>query len=72
MYNAPDACSRGPIGAKNSGAFNFSAFKAVLNTLHCRYKFMMKSLLKAPLARGQFLFSGTVCSLLQNQPVSFS
>ena len=37
-----------PTGLWNSGAFNFSVFKALLNTLHCGDKFMVKSLLKAP------------------------
>ena len=35
----------------NSGAFNFSLFKALLNALHCGDKFMVKSLLKAPAPR---------------------
>ena len=35
-------------GPGNSGAFNFSVFKALLNALHCGDKFMVKSLLKAP------------------------
>ena len=35
-------------GPGNSGGFNFSVFKALLNTLHCEDKFMVKSLLKAP------------------------
>ena len=42
---APVICSPGP---GNSGAFNFSVFKALLNALHCGDKFMVKSLLKAP------------------------
>ena len=37
-----------PTGPGNSGAFNFSVSKALLNALHCRDKFMVKSLLKAP------------------------
>ena len=37
-----------PTGPGNSGAFNFSVFKALLNALHCGDKFMVKSLLKAP------------------------
>ena len=48
-----------------SGALNFSVFKALLNALHRGDKFVVKSLLKAPSPRGQFLFPGTVCSLLQ-------
>ena len=31
-------------GPGNSGAFNFLVFKALLNALHCRDKFMVKSL----------------------------
>ena len=38
----------GPAGPGNSGAFNFSVFKALLNALHCEDKFMVKSVLKAP------------------------
>ena len=38
--------------APNSGAFNFSIFKALLKALHCRTKFMVKSLLKAPAPGG--------------------
>ena len=37
-----------PMGPGNSGAFNFSVFKALLNALHCGDKFIVKSLLKAP------------------------
>ena len=37
-----------PMGAGNSGAFNFSVFKALLNALHCRATFMVKSLPKPP------------------------
>ena len=37
-----------PTGPGNSGAFNFSVFKTLLNALHCGDKFMVKSLLKAP------------------------
>ena len=37
-----------PLGPRNSGAFNFSIFKAVLKALHCRAKFVVKSPLKAP------------------------
>ena len=37
-----------PMGPGNSVAFNFSVFKALLNALHSRDKFMVKSLLKAP------------------------
>ena len=37
-----------PKGPGNSGAFNFSVFKALLNALHCGDKFMVKSQLKAP------------------------
>ena len=33
---------------ENSGAFNFSVFKVLLNALHCGDKFMVKSLPKAP------------------------
>ena len=36
-----------PTEPGNSGAFNFSVFKALLNPLHCGDKFMVKSLLKA-------------------------
>ena len=35
-------------GPGNSGAFNFSVFKALLNALHCGDKFIIKSLLKSP------------------------
>ena len=35
-------------GPGNSGAFNFSIFKALLNALHCGDTFMVKSLQKAP------------------------
>ena len=41
-----------PMGPGNSGAFNFSVLKALLNALHCGDKFMVKSLLKAPATRG--------------------
>ena len=37
-----------PMGPGNSGSFNFSVFKALLNALHCGDTFMVKSLLKAP------------------------
>ena len=37
-----------PMGPGNSRAFNFSVFKALLNAMYCRDKFMVKSLLKAP------------------------
>ena len=37
-----------PTGPGNSGAVNFSVLKALLNILHYRDKFMVKSLLKAP------------------------
>ena len=37
-----------PSGPRNSGAFNFSFFKALLKALHCRAKFVVKSPLKAP------------------------
>ena len=37
-----------PSGPRNSGAFNFSIFKALLKALHCRAKFVVKSPLKAP------------------------
>ena len=40
-----------PTEPGNSGAFNFSVFKALLNALHCGDKFMVKSLLKAPAPR---------------------
>ena len=40
-----------PTGPGNSGAFNFSVFKALLNALHCKDKFMVKSLLKSPAPR---------------------
>ena len=45
-----------PTGPGNSGAFNFSVFKVLLNALHCRDKFMVKFLLKAPSTRGKVLF----------------
>ena len=38
-----------PTGQRISGAFNFSVFKALLNSLHCGGKCMIKSLLKGPL-----------------------
>ena len=44
-------------GPENSWAVNFSVFKALLNALHCGDKFMVKSLLKAPLTRGQVFVS---------------
>ena len=31
-------------GSENSGAFNFSIFKALLKALHCGAKFVVKSL----------------------------
>ena len=37
-----------PMGLGKSRVFNFSVFKALLNTLHCGDKFMVKSLQKAP------------------------
>ena len=37
-----------PSGPGNSGAFYFSIFKALLKTLHCGAKFVVKSLLNAP------------------------
>ena len=40
-----------PSGPRNSGAFNFSIFKA----LHCRAKFVVKSPLKAPAPGGRSL-----------------
>ena len=30
-----------PSGPRNSGAFNFSIFKALLKALHCRAKFVV-------------------------------
>ena len=60
-----------PRGMGNSRAFNFSVFKTLLNALHCGDKFMAKSLLKAPPARSQFLFPGTVCSLLEKSACIF-
>ena len=30
-----------PLGPRNSGAFNFSIFKALLKALHCRAKFVI-------------------------------
>ena len=41
-----------PSGPRNSGAFNFSIFKALLKALHCRSKFVVKSPLKAPAPGG--------------------
>ena len=41
-----------PSGPRNSGAFNFSIFKALLKALHCQAKFVVKSPLKAPAPRG--------------------
>ena len=41
-----------PSGPRNSGAFNFSIFKVLLKALHCRAKFVVKSLLKAPAPGG--------------------
>ena len=32
-----------PSGPRNSGAFNFSIFKALLKALHCQAKFVVKS-----------------------------
>ena len=37
-----------PTGTGNSGTFNFSVCKALVNALHCSDIFMVKSLLKAP------------------------
>ena len=37
-----------PALTGNSGAFDFTVFKALLNVLHCWDKFMVKSLRKAP------------------------
>ena len=42
-----------PFGPRNSGAFNFSIFKALLKALHCRAKFVVKSSLKAPAPRAE-------------------
>ena len=47
--NEPVICSP---GSGNSGAFNFSVFKALLNALHCGDKFMVQSLQKAPAPGG--------------------
>ena len=41
-----------PSRPRNSGAFNFSIFKALLKALHCRAKFVVKSPLKAPAPGG--------------------
>ena len=51
-------------GLGNSMAFKFSVFKALLDTLNCGDKLMVKFLLKAPPEQ-----SPLCC---QNQPVSFS
>ena len=40
------------LGPRNSGALNFSIFKALLKALHCRAKFVVKSPLKAPAPGG--------------------
>ena len=37
-----------PLGPGNSGAFNFSFFKAPLKARHSGVRFVVKSLLKAP------------------------
>ena len=37
-----------PSEPGNSGAFNFSIFKALLKALHCGAKFVVKSLINAP------------------------
>ena len=42
-----------PSGPRNSGAFNFSIFKALLKAPHCRAKFVVKSPLKVPAPRGR-------------------
>ena len=39
-------------GPRNSGAFNFSIFKALLKALHCRAKCVVKSPQKAPAPGG--------------------
>ena len=40
--------SPAPPGPGNGGAFNFSFFKARVKARHCRARFVVKSLLKAP------------------------
>ena len=52
-----------PMGPGNSGAFNFSVFKALLNALHCGDKFMVKSLLKAPAPPGGWQYWRTTNDL---------
>ena len=44
--------SPAPIGPGNSGAFNFSIFKALVKARHCGVRFVVKSLVKAPAPRG--------------------
>ena len=43
--------SPAPPGPWNSGSFNFSIFKARLKAPHCRARFVVKPLLKAPAPR---------------------
>ena len=44
--------SPAPPGPGNSGAFNFSIFKARLKARHCRARVLVKPLLKAPAPQG--------------------
>ena len=55
-----------PSGPRNSGAFNFSIFKALLKALQCRAKFVVKSPLKAPA-----LGDDKIKIKNKNQPESF-
>ena len=44
--------SPAPPGPGNSGAFNFSIFKARVKARHCRARVLVKPLLKAPAPQG--------------------
>ena len=63
--NAPVISGPGTYRAGEKWGFNFSVIKVLLNALHCRDKFMVKSLLNDRPPQSQFLFPGIVCSLLQ-------
>ena len=44
--------SPAPPGPGNSGAFNFSIFKARVKARHCRARVLVKPLIKAPASQG--------------------
>ena len=56
VNNAPIICIPRPSGPGNrpgnSGAFNFTIFKALLKALHCGAKFVVLSLQNAPVPGG--------------------